>query len=203
MSPESLLRWSYCLLFALPVAAGAQTVPTQAAPVAATATAGTATPTSAAKAKPIAPSISSKPTATAVSASRKALASQAKGLALATEVTETISAGQLEISNRVLTGAAQCEFNQTVDVDRVVDNPGYFRVRFKRGSYLMTPEETSTGAVRLVDRKQQVVWLQIPAKSMMMDQAAGRRMVDSCQHAEQRAAVEASTGAAQSGLLSR
>lgn len=136
-----------------------------------------------------------------VSKSRAELQSEAKGLALATDVTETISDRQLDISNRVLTGTAQCEFNQTVDVRRVQDKPGHFRVQFKNVAYLMTPEETTTGAVRLVDRRQRVVWLQIPSKSMMMDQGAGRRMVDSCQQTEQRIASEASKSAGQSSLL--
>lgn len=129
--------------------------------------------------------------APAPSASRRELHSQAQGLALATEVTETINANQLEISNRVLTGVAQCEFNQTVSVDALQDKPGHFRVAFNKAVYTMTPQETSTGAVRLEDRRNGIVWLQIPSKSMMMNQRVGQRMVDGCTQAEQRAAVAA------------
>lgn len=132
----------------------------------------------------------------APSASRRELHSQAEGLALATEVTETINANQLEISNRVLTGVARCEFNQTVSVDALQDKPGHFRVAFDKAVYTMTPQETSTGAVRLEDRRNGVVWLQIPSKSMMMNQKIGRRMVDGCTQAEQRAAVSAVQAAA-------
>jgi hypothetical protein len=209
MSNADLFRWSFCLMIAGPVAAGAQTAPAKAAsttataPTQAKAPGRVAPPSAAAKTKAPAATVAPKTGAAAVSASRQALQSQAKGLALATEVTETINASQLEISDRVLTGTARCELSQTVDVERLDDKPGHFRVRFNRGSYLMTPEETSTGAVRLVDRQLQVVWLQIPAKSMMMDQAAGRRMVDSCQHAEQRIAVDAAAAAGQSSLLNR
>lgn len=139
----------------------------------------------------------------AVSESRKDIQSQAKGLALATDVTETISANQLAISSRVLTGVAQCEFNQTVEVRPMKDKPGHFRVEYKNVAYVMTPEETTTGAVRLYDKRSRVVWLQIPSKSMMMDQGAGRRMVDSCQQTEQRISVEASKAAGQQRLLSQ
>lgn len=127
----------------------------------------------------------------ATTASRKAIQSQAAGLALATEVTETISDNQLQIANRVLTGSAQCEFNQTVSVDAIQDKPGHFRVGYKKAVYTMTPQETSTGAVRLEDKKNGIVWLQIPHKSMMMNQKIGQRMVDGCTQAEQRAAVAA------------
>jgi len=50
--------------------------------------------------------------------------------------------------------------------------------------------------VKLTDAKAGVIWLQIPAKSMLLNERAGSRFVDRCMHAEQRAAVEAVQGAA-------
>lgn len=123
---------------------------------------------------------------------REQLKSEAKGLALATDTAEAVSAAQLEISARVLTGRADCEFNQNVNIDALADHPGYFRVAYGKQQYLMVPEETTTGAVRLVDKKTGVIWLQIPVKSMLIDTKAGHRLVDACLCAEQRAAVEAS-----------
>ena len=154
-------------------------------------TAAAPAPAKASEAKPKAAPVK-KP----VPQSRKEIKSEAKGLALATEVTETISDNQLLIANRVLTGSAKCEFNQTVDVSPIKDKPGFFKVGFNKASYTMTPQETTTGAVRLEDKKAGVVWLQIPTKSMMMNQKIGQRMVDSCMHAEQQAAVNAVQGAA-------
>lgn len=127
---------------------------------------------------------------------REELKSEAKGLALAIETTEAISAAQLDIAARVLTGRAACEDNQSVDVAAVQEKPGMFVVRFKNASYMMVPEETTTGAVRLVEAKTGTVWLQIPVKSMLLDSRAGKRHVDRCMHSEQRAAVEAVKGAA-------
>lgn len=130
------------------------------------------------------------------SPSRQELDSRAKGLALATTTIETINENQLAIAARVLTGRADCEFQQSVQVDPLAEHPGHFVVKFKNGSYTMVPEETTTGAVRLVDRNAGVIWLQIPAKSMMMNSKIGQRMVDGCTHAEQRAAVNAVRAAA-------
>jgi hypothetical protein len=138
-------------------------------------------------------------TATKTGTSKAALKSEAKGLALATETVERVSDAQLGIAARVLTGSAECEFNQTVDVDMIREHPGYFKVTFKNQSYLMAPEETSTGAVRLVDAKSGVVWLQIPIKSMLLNARAGQRLVDACTHAEQRAAVQAVAAARAAG----
>jgi hypothetical protein len=126
---------------------------------------------------------------------------EAKTSTAAEDVSEQVNPNQLDISARVLTGRADCEFNQNVEVDRVPDHPGYFHVGFAKHRYLMVPEETTTGAVRLVDKKSGVIWLQIPVKSMLIDTKGGHRLVDACMHSEQRAAVEASKGAAQANSL--
>lgn len=121
----------------------------------------------------------------------------AKGLALATQTAEAISAGQLDVAARVLTGTADCEFNQRIDVQALAGQPGLFTVSHQGRHYRMLPRETTTGAVRLEDPANGIVWLQIPAKSMLMNARRGQRMVDSCMHAEQRAAVAAVTDAGQ------
>lgn len=123
-------------------------------------------------------------------------ADRAKGLALATETVHRISEAQLLVADRVLTGEASCDLNQTVDLQAVAGQPGHFRLSYKKANYTMIPEETTSGAVRLEDKKAGVIWLQIPAKSMLMDARAGLRLVDGCTHPEQRAAVAASKAAA-------
>lgn len=118
---------------------------------------------------------------------RERLKSEAKGLALAVEVTETISQRQLEIASQVLMGKATCDFNQHVNVQALNDQPGFFVVDFKNASYIMTPEETTSGAVRLANKKAGVMWLQIPNKSMLMNNKLGQRLVDNCKQAAQSA----------------
>lgn len=121
-----------------------------------------------------------------------------KGRPQAAEPTEPLNQAQLDVSMRVLTGDADCEFNQKVVVEPLQGRPGHFRVSFKKVTYTMTPKETSTGAVRLEDPRAGIVWLQIPTKSMLMNTRLGQRMVDGCMHAEQRAAVAAAEAAARS-----
>ena len=50
----------------------------------------------------------------------------------------------------------------------------------------MTPEHTTTGAVRLEDKKNGMMWLQIANKSMLMNSKIGQRMVDNCVHPSQK-----------------
>lgn len=100
---------------------------------------------------------------------------------------EAISPAQLEIAPRVLIGRADCEFGQHIDIAAVDGRPGMFRVSHGKNQYMMVPQETTTGAVRLEDHRTGEIWLQIPAKSMLINARAGHREVDMCQTSEQRA----------------
>jgi phage protein D len=98
----------------------------------------------------------------------------------------SLSAGQISTAERVLTGKVQCEFDQAVDVAAVNGKAGHFNVGFKGKTYTMVPEATTTGAIRLEDKKNGMMWLQIANKSMLMNTKAGQRMVDNCQHPSQK-----------------
>lgn len=102
---------------------------------------------------------------------------------LATE----LSPEQMDAAARVYLGAADCELKQAVHLRAIEGRPGHFELTHKKARYTLVPEVTSTGAVRLEDRQAGMVWLQIPAKSMLLNARLGRREVDNCLHAEQRA----------------
>jgi hypothetical protein len=97
-----------------------------------------------------------------------------------------LSAEQLVNAERVLTGPQECEFNQTIAVESASEKAGYFSISYKGKKYLLAPEPTTTGAVRLEDKKAGVVWLQIANKSMLMNSKIGQRMVDECIHPTQK-----------------
>ena len=105
---------------------------------------------------------------------------------------DNLNPGQLTMADRVLTGVADCEFKEKVDVEKIPGHNGNFKVTYDHKSYIMVPEETTTGAIRLVDTTGAVVWIQIPMKSMLMNQKEHHRLVDNCQEDEQRIAVQAS-----------
>jgi hypothetical protein len=89
-----------------------------------------------------------------------------------------------------MTGTAECEFKEKVEVEKIPGHAGNFKVTYNHKSYVMVPEETTTGAIRLVDLSGAVVWIQIPMKSMLMNQKEHHRLVDGCQEDEQRIAVQ-------------
>jgi hypothetical protein len=135
-------------------------------------------------------------TAPAKQSAKPAAKVAAKPAAAEPVAPQALNATQLDIAKRVHTGNAACEFDQTVSVTPVTNHPGHFTLAFKNVNYTVVPEATTTGAIRLEDKKAGVVWLQIANKSMLMNTKVGQRMVDACQHAEQRAFAEASRGAA-------
>jgi len=147
------------------------------------------------------PAATAKPAAKPASAGAKPAARPAaKPASSAQAAAAPLTEGQLSAADRVLTGTADCEFKQRVVVHKHPDHAGHFHVEFKGVRYTMVPEETQTGAVRLFDNKAGVVWLQIPAKSMLMNAKIGQRMVDGCTQDAQRVALAAAPAASGSGI---
>lgn len=116
-------------------------------------------------------------------ASLAALTALASPPAHAAELTPA----QLLAAASVYVGDADCDMKQRVHLSAIEGRPGHFELTHRKARYTLTPEPTSTGAIRLEDRQAGIVWLQIPAKSMLLNARMGRREVDGCKHAEQQA----------------
>ena len=130
--------------------------------------------------------------ATTTAPAKKAVAKKSAKAEPAPATNDNLNPAQLSIADRVMTGVADCEFKEKVDVEKIPGHTGNFKVTYNKKSYVMVPEETTTGAIRLVDLSGAVVWIQIPMKSMLMNQKEHHRLVDGCQEDEQRIAVQAS-----------
>ena len=84
-----------------------------------------------------------------------------------------------------MVGTAQCEFGEKVQIVADDHKPGHFRLHHKSDVYNLAPEATTTGAVRLEDKRKGIMWLQIPSKSMLMNTKMGQRMIDNCLMSQQ------------------
>ncbi|HEY6135773.1 MAG TPA: hypothetical protein VIW70_17495, partial [Rubrivivax sp.] len=87
--------------------------------------------------------------------------------ALASDI--ILSPAQLEAAARVFTGSVDCDHGQKISLEPIPGTAGHFKLTHKKFTYTLVPQETTTGAVRLEDPKNGIVWLQIPAKSMLMN----------------------------------
>ena len=98
---------------------------------------------------------------------------------------------ELWIAQQIHQGHLPCELGVSVRVEADPRQPGFFHVHGKGFRYRMFPVQTSTGALRLEDKKSGAVWLQLANKSMLMDQKRGRRLADECAHPDQLAYAQA------------
>ncbi len=110
----------------------------------------------------------------------------AASLAATTPVAASDTVSQdLAIAQQIHQGLMPCEMGASVRVEADAAAPGFFHVQGKGFRYRMYPVRTTTGALRLEDKKAGAVWLQLANKSMLMDQKKGRRVADECAHPEQ------------------
>ncbi len=99
--------------------------------------------------------------------------------------TVLLSAEQVAVASQVHVGTLPCELGQTVVLLAEPGEVGYFSLRIGKARYRLSPELTTTGAVRLEDKGAGIVWLQLANKSMLMNQKQGKRVADECKSAVQ------------------
>lgn len=87
---------------------------------------------------------------------------------------------ELAVAAQVHVGALPCELGKVVRMEQDATTPGFFRLHIDQQRYRLRPVESRTGAVRLEDPQQGVVWIQLANKSMLMSQKLGRRLADEC-----------------------
>ncbi len=95
-------------------------------------------------------------------------------------VEEALGPEALAIAGKVHTGLLSCEPGTFIKLEGDPAMPGYFNMSGKNFFFRMVPVVSLTGAIRLEDRRTGGVWLQLPHKSMLMNQMAGQRMADEC-----------------------
>jgi len=126
------------------------------------------------------------------SASRAELNTKANQMATGIMAADAaLTPGELAIAERVYVGKLPCELGAFVTLTPDAKSPGYFNVQVKNFKFRMFPVETTTGAIRLEDKKAGAVWLQLANKSMLMNQKAGQRLADACMSPAQVAVAEA------------
>jgi hypothetical protein len=98
---------------------------------------------------------------------------------------------QVEAAEKVYYGRYDCEFAQTVHIDKSPKNAAYVDVGHGKSQWLMKPVLSSTGAIRLEDVRGETLMVQIASKSMLLNVKTARRIVDECISPSQRAHLDA------------
>jgi hypothetical protein len=131
------------------------------------------------------PVAAADPPAKADKPAAKAVARKAPA-AMAEAPIPDASPEQTRAAEMVFYGTYDCEFKQTVQIDRNAKHPAYVDVKHAKGDWMMKPVLSSTGAIRLEDVKGETLMLQIAAKSMLLNVRTGQRVVDDCISPKQR-----------------
>lgn len=80
----------------------------------------------------------------------------------------------------LMAGKFYCEQGNRVEVSADPQRPDAIRLDWKGRSYPMMAVGTSTGALRYEDAASGNVWIQIPAKSMLLNARAGQQLANEC-----------------------
>jgi len=98
---------------------------------------------------------------------------------------EGLSNNQRDLAKQFYSGFLSCELGKFVILTPDERTPGYFVLSHKGQQYRVAPVESRTGTLRMEDNRGHAVWIQLPNKSMLMDQKAGVRLADECKSPEQ------------------
>lgn len=81
----------------------------------------------------------------------------------------------------VWAGPYHCEHAEKVSL-RPGQSVDQVELQWKNQRWQMHRIDSKSGAMRLEDATARMVWIQLPNKSMLLDQRQGRRLLDECQH---------------------
>ncbi len=91
-----------------------------------------------------------------------------------------------------LTGSQyNCELGNKFTVYKKSDDPSYINLQWRNKMHRMLRTATTTGADRYEDKQTGLVWINIPAKSMLLDIKKGSQLANECRNPEQRKALAA------------
>lgn len=139
------------------------------------------------------PAQKSSPKKAAVTPSPSRVEAKSKATQMATGIKaadDALTPAELAIAERVYQGNLPCELGAFVSLTPDPKSPGYFNVQVKNLKFRMFPVGTTTGAIRLEDKKAGAVWLQLANKSMLLNQKLGQRLADACMNPAQVAVEE-------------
>jgi hypothetical protein len=80
---------------------------------------------------------------------------------------------------QLVTGRLTCALDDKIDI-RIGDGQRNIDLKWKGNNYTMLPVTTSTGALRFEDSGSGLVWIQIPAKSMLLNAKLGQQLANDC-----------------------
>jgi hypothetical protein len=98
---------------------------------------------------------------------------------------------QTEFAYAVALGAMACASDVTVTINRDTQRSDGFEILVGKTRHPTTRVATDSGAIRLENKTNGIVWLQMANKSMLFNEKAGKRLANDCRNEAQTAAENA------------
>jgi opacity protein-like surface antigen len=131
---------------------------------------------------------SAKPVAKKSAPAKKAPARTAPAAAAAAAI--ALSSEQLGIAQIVTTGRISCADGKSVTITPDARTQGAFDLGYAGARYDVIPQPTSSGAIRLENKKTGIVYMQLANKSMLFNEKQSRRLADDCISPAQQAVAD-------------
>jgi hypothetical protein len=78
-----------------------------------------------------------------------------------------------------------CELGNKITIYHNTEDNQHIALRWKKRLHQLTRVDTTTGANRFENMKYGLIWIGIPAKSMLLDSKKGQQLANECKNAEQ------------------
>jgi len=122
---------------------------------------------------------------------RKVTLSLASALLVACASTETVppsavtrqtggKSGQAQLRFQLASGTYLCELGQTVEVQRDADGADRLQLSWQGNRHTLQRLDSKSGLPRFEDRKNGLLWIDLPWKSVLLDAHSGRPLANEC-----------------------
>ena len=121
-----------------------------------------------------------------------------------TEAAAAAKTGDEDADEPSVTGATvvdfDCELGNKITLYKSDADDSHIALRWKKRLMRLTRVGTTTGAQRFENKLLGLVWIGIPAKSMLLDSKGGHQLANECRNAEQNKSVSLAAPAADAKL---